>query len=35
MGQEADGDTWLSYIKERTEYWRKQEKQRKIAAPFE
>lgn len=33
--KEADVDAWLSYIKERTEYWRKQEKQRKIAAPFE
>ena len=35
MGQGADLDTWLSYIKERAEYWRKEEKQRKIAAPFE
>ena len=33
--KEAEVDGWLSYIKERTEYWRKQEKQRKIAAPFE
>ncbi|HVN24938.1 MAG TPA: TRAP transporter substrate-binding protein [Syntrophorhabdales bacterium] len=33
--KEADVDSWLSYIKERTEYYRKQEKQKKIAAPFE
>ena len=33
--KEAEIDSWLSYIKERTEYWRKEEKQRKVAAPFE
>ena len=33
--KEAEVDSWLNYIRERTEFWRKQEKQRKIAAPFE
>ena len=33
--KEADVDGWLKYIKERIEYWRKEEKQRKILAPFE
>ena len=33
--KEADVDGWLSYIKERIAYWRAQEKQRKVAAPFE
>jgi TRAP-type C4-dicarboxylate transport system substrate-binding protein len=33
--KEAEIDGWLSYIKERIEYWKKQEKQRKIPAPFE
>jgi TRAP-type C4-dicarboxylate transport system substrate-binding protein len=32
--KEAEIDGWLSYIKERIEYWKKQEKQRGIAAPF-
>ena len=32
--KEADVDSWLSYIKERTEYWTKQEKQKGIASPF-
>jgi TRAP-type C4-dicarboxylate transport system substrate-binding protein len=32
---ESEINGWLSYIKERIEYWRKQEKQRKIPAPFE
>jgi hypothetical protein len=30
----ATVDSWISYIKERIEYWRKQEQQRKIASPF-
>jgi TRAP-type C4-dicarboxylate transport system substrate-binding protein len=30
----ADVDNWLSYIKERADYWRKQEKERKIPSPF-
>lgn len=30
--KEAEG--WLSNIKERIGYWQKEEKQRKIAAPF-
>jgi TRAP-type transport system periplasmic protein len=33
--KEADVDGWLSTIRERIEYWRKEEKQRKIPAPFE
>ena len=33
--KESDVDSWLNYIKERTEFYRKQEKQKKIAAPFE
>ena len=33
--KEADVDGWVKYIKERTEYWKKEEKQRKIPAPFE
>ncbi len=33
--KEAEIDGWLSFIKERTEYWKKEEKQRKIPAPFE
>ena len=32
--KEADVDSWLSYIKERTEYWKKEEKQRGIPGPF-
>jgi len=32
--KEAEVDGWLSYIKERIGYWQKEEKQRKIAAPF-
>ncbi len=30
----SDVDSWLSYIKERTGYWRKEEKARKIPSPF-
>lgn len=30
----SEVDSWLSYIKERIEYWKKEEKQRKIASPF-
>jgi len=30
----TDVDSWVSYIKERIEYWRKEEKKRGIAAPF-
>lgn len=33
--KEADVDGWIKYIKERIEYWRKEEKQKKIPAPFE
>ena len=33
--KEADVDGWVKYIKERIEYWKKEEKQRKIPAPFE
>lgn len=33
--KEADVDGWVTYIKERTEYWKREEKQRKIPAPFE
>ncbi len=32
--KEADVDGWLKYIAERIEYWKKQEKDRKIASPF-
>jgi TRAP-type C4-dicarboxylate transport system substrate-binding protein len=32
--KEADVDSWVSYIRERIEYWRKEEKKRGIAAPF-
>ncbi len=31
----AEVDSWLTFIRERIEYWRKEEKQRKIASPFE
>lgn len=30
----TDVDSWVSYIRERIEYWRKEEKKRGIAAPF-
>ena len=30
----AEVDSWISYIKERVDYWRKQEQQKKIASPF-
>ena len=30
----ADVDSWVNYIRERIEYWRKEEKQRNIPAPF-
>ncbi len=30
----SDIDSWLSFIKERTEYWRKEEARRKIPSPF-
>jgi len=33
--KEADVDGWIKYIKERMEYWRKEEKARKIPAPFD
>ena len=33
--KEAEVDGWLAYIKERIAYWRTQEKQRKVAAPFQ
>ena len=33
--KEAEIDGWLSYIKERIEYWKKEQKQRKVLAPFE
>jgi TRAP-type C4-dicarboxylate transport system substrate-binding protein len=33
--KEAEIDGWLKYIKDRVEYWKKEEKQRKIPAPFE
>jgi len=32
--KEAEVDGWLSYIKERIGYWSKEEKQKKIPAPF-
>jgi TRAP-type C4-dicarboxylate transport system substrate-binding protein len=32
--KEADVDTWLKFIKERIQYWTKQEKEKKIASPF-
>ena len=32
--KEAEVDGWLSYIKERIEYWRKEEKQKKVPSPF-
>ncbi len=32
--KEAELDGWLKYIGERIEYWKKEEKQRGIAAPF-
>jgi TRAP-type transport system periplasmic protein len=32
--KEADVDNWLKFIKERIQYWTKEEKQKKIAAPF-
>jgi TRAP-type C4-dicarboxylate transport system substrate-binding protein len=30
----SDVDSWVSFIRERTEHWRKEEKQRKIPSPF-
>jgi len=33
--KEAEVDDWLKYIKERIGHWRKEEKQKKIPAPFE
>jgi TRAP-type transport system periplasmic protein len=33
--KETDIDGWLKYIGERIEYWKKEEKQRKIPTPFE
>jgi TRAP-type C4-dicarboxylate transport system substrate-binding protein len=33
--KEADIDGWIKFIGERIEYWKKEEKQRKIPAPFE
>jgi len=32
--KEADIDNWLKYIAERIEYWKKQQAERKIPAPF-
>jgi TRAP-type transport system periplasmic protein len=32
--KEADVDSWLKYIGDRIEYWKKQQQDRKIAAPF-
>ena len=32
--KEADVDGWLKFIKERIQYWTKEEKHKKIAAPF-
>ena len=32
--KEADIDNWLKYIAERIEYWKKQQTERKIPAPF-
>lgn len=32
--KEAEVDSWLSYIKERIDYWRKEEKAKKVPAPF-
>lgn len=32
--KEADVDGWLKYIGDRIEYWKKQQQDRKIAAPF-
>ena len=32
--KEADVDGWLKYIGDRIEYWKKQQKDRGIAAPF-
>jgi len=32
--KESEIDTWISYIKERVEYWRKEQTRRKIPAPF-
>jgi TRAP-type C4-dicarboxylate transport system substrate-binding protein len=32
--KEADVDGWLKFIKERIQYWTKEEKQKKIASPF-
>jgi TRAP-type C4-dicarboxylate transport system substrate-binding protein len=32
--KEADVDNWLSFIKERIAYWQKEEKQKKVPAPF-
>jgi len=33
--KEVDIDGWLKYIGERIDYWKKEEKQKKIPAPFE
>jgi len=33
--KEAEVGGWVKYIQERIEYWKKEEKQRKIPAPFE
>ena len=32
--KEADVDGWLKYIGDRIEYWKKQQQDRKIVAPF-
>jgi TRAP-type C4-dicarboxylate transport system substrate-binding protein len=33
--KQTEVDSWLNYIKERIEYWKKEEKKRGIAAPFQ
>jgi TRAP-type C4-dicarboxylate transport system substrate-binding protein len=30
----SDVDSWLGFIRERTEYWRKEQKERKVPSPF-
>jgi hypothetical protein len=32
--KEADVNSWISYIKERIDFWKKEEKKRNIASPF-
>jgi TRAP-type C4-dicarboxylate transport system substrate-binding protein len=33
--KEADADGWVKYVKERIGYWSKEQKQKKVPAPFE